>query len=896
MGMNVPMVSFSGGEIGLEAQARIDLDLYPTTAEVMENVLPTMRGSMIKAPGTEYIGTVDVADTDGAIVRPFIFNVDQTRILEIVENEIRLVDGNAYVELVGGAATVGTPTNNGSTGSATVGVAGTTVTFSTVTGGEARAVYEVTSGALVATTFSFEIQRRPLKISVGTTSSATDILSEITLDPGQHIITILPTATTYYIRVRLEEVGKAKLLAMTRKAAGALVIPTPWAASELRSLRFEQSNDVIWIYHPDYRTRVLERRGDTSWSLRLFRPTTGPFEVMNTSTTTFTPSGVDGSVNVTASKSFFTSDSVGQLIQIEHQGQTERLDATSLDQASDSIRVIGIDSGRAFNVTIFGTFVGAVKLQRSFGNEVDWLDYATYSSATTATINDDLDNQIVYYRLICSAYTSGTIECILNYSGGSTTGRGEIVEYTSATVAVVEVYETFGSNTSSARWNVGSWNEVDGYPAAGQISESRHWLVRDDRVWASVADDYENMLIGSEAADAIARTIGTGDVNAAQWIEMGTRVVIGTSGSEVEVLSNEYNERITFLNMNARPIGDDGSADAQAVRAGKRIIFIDRTRARLLQAYFDADTATTDTDNLVRLHEKIAGEIEQDSGDGFVELAYQRMPEPRLWAVRSDGQLAVMLYAPKEGIYAWGRIRAANDGIFKSVCVIPGTPEDRVHVLVEREIDGETVLYHERFALNKFPLVADADGNFSAPKAWRLQCASVTSGAAATVFSGLEHLEGETVSVWADGRDGGEYTVSSGLITLDTAAEYVIIGLKYRGKWKSSKLAFGARNGTALTQDKSVGRLGVCIHETPIGVLKYGRSFDAIDANGGDELEIEFSDGIIMDAPVILKTQDNNLPFEGVTEIDPRVCLVMDGPAPVTVLALVPNVDLEEAA
>lgn len=896
-GQNIPLNSFSGGEIGLEALARIDLDIYPTCAEVMENAMPTMRGSLVKAQGTEYIGTVD-ADT--AIVRSFEFNTDQTRVMEISDSEIRLVDGREYVTLVGAAGTIGAPADNGSSGSgSSTVIAGQNVTFICGAGGSSNAAWEVTAGVNgVATTFAFQITRRPVKISVGTTLGSEDILSETTFEPGDHIVTILPTATTYYIRAEMDEHGKAQLLGLTRKDAGKLVIPTPYLAADLKSLRFEQSNDVVWIYHKNYRTRVLERRGDTSWSLRLFRPKNGPFEIQNTSETTLTPSGTVGSVTVESSRPRFAANAVGQLLELEHQGQTEVETFTAVDQASEPIRVIGIEANRKFQLSIVGSFVGTIKLQRSFGNTVDWVDHIIYTApASITTIDDGLDNQIVYYRFLVSAYTSGTPTAYLVYAGGSTVGRGEIVEYTSPTEVVVEVYENFGAIVATARWSEGSWSDDLGWPACGQISgDGKHCIMRDDRFFSSESDDYEGFEIGSDPGDAISRVVGAGGVNFARWIELGSRIVVGTSGGEIEIGSNELQDALTLTNIRGRPIGDDGAADAQAVRAGKRIVYIDSTRSRLLQAYLDSESGETETDNLVRLHEKIAGEIEQDSDDGFQELAWQRSPEPRIWTVRSDGQLAVQLYAPREGIYGWGRVTGASGGKFKSVCVIRGKPEDRVHVLVEREIDGETALYHERFSLCRFPIVTNSEGKKHAPKAWRLQCALVTDGAPASTFGGLEHLEGMTVGVWADGRDGGQHTVTGGEITLDFEASYVIIGLLYRGKWKSVKMAFGARNGTALGQDKTIGPLGIVTHETPIGALKYGRSFEAIDGAGGDQLMNEFEEGMLMDEPVELVSREDNQPFEGETYIDSRVCLVMDGPAPVTVLALVPNVEITEHA
>ena len=140
---NVPLVAFNGGEIGLESMARVDLDIYPTCAETMENIFPMMQGPMMKAPGTEYIGRT--LNDSTAIVRAFIYNVDQTRVLEITDSQIVLVDGNAYVDIAGGTATIGTPADNSSTIGSSVAVSGQNVTFSAAAGGIAAAYWPLRS-------------------------------------------------------------------------------------------------------------------------------------------------------------------------------------------------------------------------------------------------------------------------------------------------------------------------------------------------------------------------------------------------------------------------------------------------------------------------------------------------------------------------------------------------------------------------------------------------------------------------------------------------------------------------------------------------------------------------------------------------------------------------------
>jgi hypothetical protein len=81
---------------------------------------------------------------------------------------------------------------------------------------------------------------------------------------------------------------------------------------------------------------------------------------------------------------------------------------------------------------------------------------------------------------------------------------------------------------------------------------------------------------------------------------------------------------------------------------------------------------------------------------------------------------------------------------------------------------------------------------------------TVENDPASTAVSGLDHLEGETVSILADGAVQPSKVVSSGAITLDTAAETVIVGLPYVSMLQPSKIEVAADNGT------SQGKTFVC--------------------------------------------------------------------------------------
>jgi hypothetical protein len=84
----------------------------------------------------------------------------------------------------------------------------------------------------------------------------------------------------------------------------------------------------------------------------------------------------------------------------------------------------------------------------------------------------------------------------------------------------------------------------------------------------------------------------------------------------------------------------------------------------------------------------------------------------------------------------------------------------------------------------------------------------------ATVFSGLSYLEGEQVSVMADGLYSGLYTVSSGSITLPTPAAFVHAGLPYTGKVQLLPLGDGSQKGTGQTMTRKIYLAALRLYKT----------------------------------------------------------------------------------
>jgi len=101
-------------------------------------------------------------------------------------------------------------------------------------------------------------------------------------------------------------------------------VATPYTAADLWDLAFTQSADTLYIAHPNYKPRKLQRAGALSWSLNMISFWDGPYLILNSSATTLTASATTGSVTITASGTTginngagFTSNDIGRFIRLK---------------------------------------------------------------------------------------------------------------------------------------------------------------------------------------------------------------------------------------------------------------------------------------------------------------------------------------------------------------------------------------------------------------------------------------------------------------------------------------------------------------------------------------------------------------------------------------------------
>lgn len=243
--------------------------------------------------------------------------------------------------------------------------------------------------------------------------------------------------------------------------------------------------------------------------------------------------------------------------------------------------------------------------------------------------------------------------------------------------------------------------------------------------------------------------------------------------SHLMVLSNSTEYRVTPINDDAitptsisiRPQSFVGASRAQPAIVNNNAIFVANRGGHVREMGFGQNVLSYLTGDLsLRATHLFDGlEIEQ--------IAYSKAPQPIIWFISSNGDLLGLTYIPEETVLGWHHHE--TDGTFESCAIVSEGDEDHLYVIVRRTINGVPVRYVERMANLALDLTTPLISGFF------VDAGLTYTGVPATVITGLAHLEGEAVVVLADGLVVRGLTVTSGQITLATAASTVHVGLAY---------------------------------------------------------------------------------------------------------------------
>lgn len=544
---------------------------------------------------------------------------------------------------------------------------------------------------------AIHVSRGPVVLRVGSTDGDDDYISEASLGTGYHNLAFTPQGD-FHITLQSDAQVNRIVQSLSIGDSGTVEVRTPWTAGNLDDIRYDQSADVVYVDCASVMPQKIERRGTgRSWSVVEFDPDDGPFLPLASSSAKFSVSHFYGNTTLNSDIPFFTSDHVGALMRVFHEGQGGEWALGALDAKTDAVKVTGIgDTGeetstneRQLTIDVSGTFAGETTIERSFdGLDIgfqpitDNIATASDTGSRSVTVNDTEDNIEVFYRVRVSDWTSGAAIVTITYGGGGQTGIARITGFNSNTDVDVEVLRRFSDTGESANWQQGYWSDARGFPSAVALHGGRLAHAVGGNLFLSVSDDFESFDEDVEGdAGPIIRTLGSGPVDNIFYLVSLLRLIIGTAGAEISLRSSSLDEPVTPDNSSARAFSTQGSANVRAVRMDDKAIFVQRSKQRVFMSGFGIRNATAIGDYAIQELTLLVPDLLKA---GVVEIAIQRQPDTRIHCVTADGDVFILTYEPDEEVICWTKWE--TDGTVERAMVLPGVAEDAVYYHVRRVI------------------------------------------------------------------------------------------------------------------------------------------------------------------------------------------------------------------
>ena len=617
-------------------------------------------------------------------------------------------------------------------------------------------------------------------------------------------------------------------------------VTTTYTVTDIFEINYAQSADVIYMAHKDHAPAKLTRTTATSFSLSDVDFTDGPYLDENITSTTLYASADTGSVTITASASLFTSADVGRLIRFRE------------------VLEITYDEWAASTSYSKGDFV------RYNGHVYKKTDNGTDTSGNTPPVHTS------------GTETYGDIDWEYRHDD---TGYAKITAFTSATVVTATVqtddggisvlpHNTVGSGNATKRWSLGAFGGDQGFPKAVAFYEQRLYFAgttgQPQTIFGSVSADFENHTPGTNDDDALNFTIASDQVNVIKHILPGRFLQILTTSAEFTLSGGTGSQPVTPTNVNILRETTFGTSDVKPLRAGNSTILIQKGQEKVKEITFNLDT-----DGLLGIDLSILAD--HITRNGVSDMVWQQEPELILWFVHTDGRLIGLTYDRANNAVGWHTHPLGGSGTVESITSIPEGSEDTVYMSVKRTIDGSTVRHIEYMK----PIYFGDD----VEDAYYVDGGLTYDGSATTTISGINHLEGEELTVLADGASHPNKTVADGKITLDRSSSKVHLGYGYTSLLETLRIEAGAEDGVSQGKIKR-------IHGVTVRFLETVGAEVGPDTSNLDRIPFR-SSANAMNQATPLFTGDKEIFFPSGYDNDSRVVVRQTQPLPMTILAVI---------
>ena len=438
------------------------------------------------------------------------------------------------------------------------------------------------------------------------------------------------------------------------------------------------------------------------------------------------------------------------------------------------------------------------------------------------------------------------------------------------------------------------WSDANGWPETVTFHQERsYWggsVLRPQAIWASAIGEPHNMGVHSSVpgvADGFSFQLESNIWDTVAWMYPDKVLNVGTLGQEWVCTGLGGSGPMTGVVAGSNTGVDAviqtsiGSMDINPIKIGGSINFIGQYGRNIydFQYSFANDNYLASDKSILAQHLTFRNSI--------TSWAYQRIPNGILWASTELGQLLGCTLIPEHKIAGWHR--HSTNGSVLNVCTVPKytAKQDAVWALVARSSDNGVRTYLERMSVDW--VEPDENG-----VEYYLDSYKQYSSPGGTV-TGLDHLKGREVSIWADGMTLQNETVdSSGEIELDQD-DYVdvIVGFNYMSEVRPYLGDINTDKGSSFGQMQAVVSLAIDFYNTRGGEI--GVSYqeeNGTETETTEDLQFRTS-ATSMSSRIPLYTGIYNFTFQEGNDRKSEYFIRQRYPQPMTVRGVVDTVEVE---
>ena len=648
-------------------------------------------------------------------------------------------------------------------------------------------------------------------------------------------------------------------------ALGVTEVTTPYLAADLFELQMAQNNDVMYIVHPDYAPRKLSRTGATAFSLSKVSFVRGPLRDTNITATTITPSADTGDITLTASAALFDALHVDSLWRITD-GIVKISAVASTTSATASVQAEPDGTAGDLNT---GPAAVTDWAEGAFSDYRGWPSAVAFHEQRLYYANTDSEPQKIWGSYIATYDSFDTTATTDDYSltfEVATEQRNEIRWLSSGnrSLTIGSIGGTFSASSSDSTEAIAPDNIVinrdTNYGVANllpkRISSFLYYIQRDFSKLRELSYSFQiDSTVSSDMTLLAEHILKDGDsvVDLDHQQSPNDRIFCVRDDGEIAVLTrNPEQEVMGWCRFVA-------GTDTTTTGKFESVAVIPKSEA--------------DDQVWVVVNRTIDGTTKR-----FIEYFTTEDLDDDFDAVRVDS--SVTLDSP---ITITGATTATPVVITAASHGFSNTDQIKIdNILGMTELNGNTYYVADK-----------TDDTFELQSAVGTDLVGVgytdyISGGEVremvTAITGLDHLNGETVTVQADGYlpSTKTYTVAAGAITISAKAAVVHVGLPYTGTLQLLKLSDGSPTGTGQTRTRRIFK-GTLRLDRSQG-LSIGRTTGTVDdLNYNDETDSE-----------ALFTGDMEKVFQTTWDKADEIYIKQTKPLPANILAIILRSQTEE--